>query len=116
MLSGKGGNFSIPAPFVALKKTSNPADAMMVLGLLEMHQRVGALASLAAHSAGAERAVAERTGEIMSTLFAQSATRLLAAHGIEPAASDPDAMTWPHSDTFDQVDWGEINAPTQILR
>jgi hypothetical protein len=106
----------IPEAFGILDKITNPADAMMVTGLLLMLHRVGSLATIAAHGAGADRKVADRTGEVFTALFAQAATDMFVECGVEPIASDPDSMVWPHPRNFDAVNWSALGEPGEFAR
>ena len=109
----KGGP-PIPEAFGILDEIENPADGSMVVGLLLLVSRVGSLASIAAHGAGADRKVAERTGEVFTALFVQAATDMLVECGVEPISSNPDSMKWPHPRNFDRVQLEGARASRRI--
>lgn len=114
--SWRKGGPPIPKELGILDEIENPADGSMVAGILLMVSRVGSLASIAAHGAGADRKVAERTGEVMTALFVQAATDMLVEVGVEPIASNPDAMQWPHPRFYDEVNWKALGPPGEFTR
>ncbi|KAF0134893.1 MAG: hypothetical protein FD148_793 [Methylocystaceae bacterium] len=96
-----------PPGFAVLDLIDARTDRMAVLALLVALTQIGAKASIAAHAAGAERSIAERTGQIMTALFANFIEGYVGDLGI----LDPKDLAFPHPRNFDQVAWDKFGGP-----
>lgn len=101
-----------PPGFAVLDKIAAPTDRTAVLSLLVALTQIGAKASIAAHAAGAERSLAERTGQIMTALFSNFIEGFVTDHDM----LDPAELTFPHQSTFDEVNWPALGPPGEFAR
>ena len=94
----------VPPGFGVLEKIKNPADAALILALLEMSTRVCALATLGAHEAGATREQCEKAGKVTACLFIHSAEAFIKETGIAISGG----MLWPGPQFHDEANLDAI--------
>ena len=113
----------VAARLLSTKSESGPVDgaharatdaALMALAR-KIVRSAGALVGISSHLAGADRALAARTGEIASIAFLLEISDWLAACGVEPVASDPDGDIWPDPDAdYASIDWSKLGPPGEM--